>query len=199
MAVLAMSTSRTAALSGHCMMTNPAQDIWPGDTLAVTSEDVTTSLLVRSVVAKDLHALPEAIQYEVAFANGWAAQWEDGVGLRLSEAIATDAEFPATAAGGPAQVLANLASLKVTSITPTAVTVDTGTAPSAGGGFEVRRSDGFGADADAADLVLRSPVRSFSLPRAAQVERFYIRAYDASTPPLYSRFSSAVFINAPTS
>jgi hypothetical protein len=57
----------------------------------------------------------------------------------------------------------------------------------------------FGATVDAADLVLRSPVSSFSIPRAAQVERFYVRMYDASTPPVYSRFSSAVFVNAPVS
>jgi hypothetical protein len=78
--------------------------------------------------------------------------------------------------------------------------VDAGTAPPAGGGFEVRRRDWeFGASVDAADLVLRSPVRSFTIPRAAQVERFYIRMYDASSPPVYSRFSSAVFVNAPVS
>jgi hypothetical protein len=62
----------------------------------------------------------------------------------------------------------------------------------------VRRSDGqFGVGVDAADLVLRSPVRSFTVPRAAQVERFYVRMYDGSSPPLYSRFSSAVFVNWP--
>ena len=67
-----------------------------------------------------------------------------------------------------------------------------------GGGFEVRRSDWqFGIGVDAADLVLRSWVRSFSIPRSAQVERFYVRMYDASTPPVYSRFSSAVFMNWP--
>ena len=69
-------------------------------------------------------------------------------------------------------------------------------APS-GGGFEVRRRDwDFGPGVDQ-DLVLRSPVGSFSIPRAAQVEQYYIRMYDGSNPPLYSRFSSAVFTNVP--
>jgi hypothetical protein len=41
-----------------------------------------------------------------------------------------------------------------------------------GGGFEVRLKDWeFGVGVDAADLVLRSPVRSFSIPIAAQLER----------------------------
>jgi hypothetical protein len=116
----------------------------------------------------------------------------------LSEEIATDALLPQTALNSAAQVLANLQQLTVTSLTETALQVDAGTAPPAGGGFEVRRKDwAFGPDVDSVDLVLRSPVRSFSIPRAAQVEQFYVRMYDASTPPLYSRFSSAVFVNWP--
>jgi hypothetical protein len=49
------------------------------------------------------------------------------------------------------------------------------------------------------DLVLRSPVRSFSIPREGQVEHYYVRMYDGSTPPMYSRFSSAVFTDLPVS
>ena len=47
------------------------------------------------------------------------------------------------------------------------------------------------------DLVLRAPVRGISIPREAQVERYFIRMYDGSTPPVYSRFSSAVFTDVP--
>jgi hypothetical protein len=43
--------------------------------------------------------------------------------------------------------------------------------------------------------VLRSPVNNFTIPREAAVEQYYIRMYDGSTPPNYSRFSSAVFAN----
>ena len=77
--------------------------------------------------------------------------------------------------------------------------MDAGTAPPAGGGFEVRRRDwdfGLGVDQD---LVLRSPVRNFSIPREGQVEQYYVRMYDGSAPPVYSRFSSAVFTNLPVS
>ena len=77
--------------------------------------------------------------------------------------------------------------------------MDAGTDPPSGGGFEVRRRDwDFGPGVDQ-DLVLRSPVRSFSIPREAQVERYYVRMYDGSNPPVYSRFSSAVFTNLPVS
>ena len=97
-----------------------------------------------------------------------------------------------------AQVATTTVQLTVTSLTNTAMQVDAGMAPPAGGGFEVRLKDWeFGVGVDAADLVLRSPVRSFSIPIAAQLDRFYVRMYDASTPPLYSRFSSAVFVDVP--
>jgi hypothetical protein len=87
----------------------------------------------------------------------------------------------------------------VVSATGTALQVDAGMVPPAGGGFEVRRRDGnFGPGVDQ-DLVLRSPVRSFSIPREGQVEHYYVRMYDGSTPPLYSRFSSAVFTDLPVS
>jgi hypothetical protein len=197
-AVLAFATSATAALAGTYTCWNPAQDVSPGDVLAVTSDGVTSSLLVRSVTVEDGHAAPELLRYKIAFANDWAAEWADGLGLKLSEEIAVDAVLPQTASSGPGEVLANLQQLTVSSLTETALQVDAGTAPPAGGGFEVRRKDWeFGVGLDPADLVLRSPVRGFSMPRAAQVERFYVRMYDGSSPPVYSRFSSAVFVNWP--
>jgi hypothetical protein len=199
-ALLAFATSRTAAVAGTCSIVNPAQDIWPGDILAVTSGGVTSSLLVRSVEMKDGGAVPEIRRYAITFANDWATEWADGIGLKLSEEIAADAYLPQTASSAPGLVLANLQQLTVTSLTDTALQVDAGTAPPVGGGFEVRRKDWvFGTGVDGADLVLRSPVRSFTIPRAAQVERVYIRTYDGNTPPMYSRFSSAVFVNWPTS
>jgi len=195
LAILAFATSRTAAVAGEYACVNPASDIWPGDVLAVTSAGVTSSLLVRDVTVQDGGAV---LKYEIKFANDWATEWADGMGLRLSEAIAADAILPQTAASAAGEVLANLQQLTVTSLSGTALGVDAGMAPPAGGGFEVRRTDWqFGIGVDAADLVLRSPVRSFSIPRAAQVERFYVRMYDGSG--LYSRFSSAVFVNWPVS
>lgn len=199
-ALLAFATSRTAAVAGSYTTVNPSADIWPGDVLSVTSDGVTSSLLVRSVEVKDGNAVPEVRSYAIKFANDWATEWADGLGLKLSEAIAADSVLPATAETTPAQVLANLQQLSLTSVNGTELQIDAGYDPPAGGGFEVRRRDwAFGANVDTADLVLRSPVRHFSIPRAEQVERYYVRMYDASSPALYSRFSSAVFLNVPLS
>ena len=197
-AVLAMGTSRSAALAGTYATLNPAQDIWPGDLLSIASAGSTHQLLVRSVTVVDEHSRPELMTYKVNFANDWATEWADGLGLKLSTAIASDAFLPAVAASGPAQVLNNLLQCAVLSLTENALQVSAGCVAPSGGGFEVRRRDwNFGMGVDVPDLVLRSPVESFSIPRAAQVERFFIRMYDASTPPLYSRWSAALFVNAP--
>jgi len=204
LAVLSFATSRAAALSGSCTAVNPQQlaDIWPGDLLALTQNAAALNVIVRTVEITPAPSFPEEITYKISFANDWA----EGLGLTLSDVIAADTILPLTpqttaqfAAGANASVLANLPQLQVVSATTTALQIDAGLAPPAGGGFEVRRRDNaFGPDI-AQDLVLRSPVRSFSIPREAQVERYYIRMYDASTPPLYSRLSSAVFTNLPIS
>jgi hypothetical protein len=194
LAVLSFSASRVAAVSGTYEAVNPA-DVWPGDVLAVTSNGQTMSVVVRRVDIADGTACPEVLTYRMSFANDWA----EGLGLTLSESIAADALLPQTALSSPGNVLANLQQLQVVSATGTALQVDAGMAPPAGGGFEVRRRDGdFGPGVDQ-DLVLRSPVRSFSIPREGQVEQYYVRMYDGSTPPLYSRFSSAVFTDLPVS
>ncbi|WP_263373621.1 hypothetical protein [Granulicella aggregans] len=200
-ALLAFATSRSAALAGTYTTVNPQDtaDIWPGDTLALTGNGSTTSVVVRKVEVERAPAFPELLTYKIAFANDWA----EALGLTLSESIAADAILPSapttTAQLAAGTVLSNLPQLQVTSATSTALQIDAGLTPPSGGGFEVRRRDhAFGPNI-AQDLVLRSPVRSFSIPRAAQLEKFYIRIYDASTPPLYSRNSSAVFIDLPIS
>jgi hypothetical protein len=194
LAVLSFSASRAAAAAGTYEAVNPA-DVWPGDVLAVESGGNTMSVVVRRVEIADEMASPELLTYRITFANDWA----EGLGLTLSEAIAADALLPQTALNAPGNVLANLQQLQVVSATGAALQVDAGTAPPAGGGFEVRRRDGdFGPGVDQ-DLVLRSPVRTFSIPREGQVEHYYVRMYDASTPPVYSRFSSAVFTDLPVS
>jgi hypothetical protein len=187
-AIVSFASARAAAVDGTCTQVNPASDIWPGDVLNITANGSTMSLMVRRVTVEDAGASPQALTYKIAFANDWA----EGLGLKLSETIAADALLPATALTAPAMVLANLQALTVVSASTTALQIDAGQVPPTGGGFEVRRIDGdFGPGVDQ-NLVLRSPVRSFSIPRASVEEQFYVRMYDASSPPLYSRCSSEV-------
>ena len=192
-AVLALATSRAAALSGKYTAINPQADIWPGDVLAITTDSETLNVVARSVSIADGHAAPELATYSIAFANDWA----ESLGLTLSEAVAPDAELPETALAAPATTLASLTDLTVVSSSTTAIQVDAGIDPPAAGGFEVRRSDANFSARPGSDLVLRSPVRGFTIPRASFRETFYIRMYDSSTPPVYSRRSAAIVTNLP--
>ncbi len=191
-ALLSVASDRGAAMGGTYDAVN-GDDIWPGDVLSLTVGGLPVSTLARSVAIQDGMATPELVTYHVTFASEWA----EDLGIKVSDAVATDIDLPRVAQTAAAKPLPNLLALTLAGASGTALQVDAGGAPPAGGGFEVRRRDGaFGAGVDQ-DLVLRSPVRSFSIPREAQVERYYVRAYDGSTPPVYSRLSSAIFTNIP--
>ena len=147
------------------------------------------NVVVRQVAITDGNALPELLTYRIAFANDWA----ESLGVTLSEAIALDSFLPTIAQAAPGRVLANLQQLSVVSVTTTALQLDAGSAPPTGGGFEVRLRDwDFGPGIDQ-NLVLRSPLRSFSIPRSAQVERYYIRMFDAFRTRLSTRGYPAPF------
>jgi hypothetical protein len=79
------------------------------------------------------------------------------------------------------------------------VEIDTGIPAPAGGGFEVRRRDFEFMPGTDAGLVTRSTVRNMIFSRETANDRFYIRMYDGATPPNYSEFSAALFINLPLS
>ncbi len=195
-ALLALATSRAAAWSGNYTGFNlqTPHDIWPGDVLAVdaVSTGVIANLVVRAVSIEVGSSSPDLTKYKIEFANDWA----DALSLRLSTAVPKDAWLPQQAETA-VTVLPNLAALAIASVTGSAIQIAAGAAPPTGGGFEVRRRDWYFAPGNDADLVLRSPVPNFTIPREAAIEQYYIREYDASIPPNYSRFSSAVFINVP--
>jgi hypothetical protein len=90
-----------------------------------------------------------------------------------------------------------LTTAAVTQVSSTTASLDAGAAPVAGGGIEVRWSDfGWGASDDQ-NLAGRFTTQTFTLPRLAKTEDYYLRQYDASTPPKYSRFSAALHIDYP--
>jgi hypothetical protein len=194
-ALLALSTSRAAAWSGRYTEWNAEQqgDVWPGDVLAVASSGLTANLVVRSVQLDLSCGVPGLAKYTVGFANDWA----NDLAIQTSAAIPVDAWLPPQPE--TTTPLANLNAFAVTSINGSAIQIGAGVAPPTGGGFEVRRSDWSFTPGPGPDLVLRSPVANFTIPRQAAMERYYIRMYDASTPPNYSRFSAAVFVNLPLS
>lgn len=197
LALLSGSTLRDGAWKGSyaCWNAQQSADIWPGDQLQfdAPSLGVSGEVLVRAVEMRATSCSPELLQYTINFANEWA----EPVAMRVAETAPANAWLPSVALTQPV-ALDSARDLIIAAVTTTQIQIQAAVNAPAGGGFEVRRSDWkFGAG-DGADLVLRSPVPNFTIVREAPVERYYIRMYDGATPPNYSRYSSAVFINAGT-
>jgi hypothetical protein len=169
-----------------------ATDVWPGDALLLNapSTDLNAQVVVRSVKVTYSASRPDLVEYAIAFANDWA----DDLAIKSSVTVPVDAWLPATIAP---TVLANLTGLTVTTLNGTTVTINAGVTPPTGGGFEVRTRDfAFMPGQDPA-LVMRSTQPTMTFSRISANDRFFIRMYDGSTPPNYSEFSTALFINLP--
>ncbi len=129
----------------------------------------------------------------------FADDWAETIALKLSNAISPTVNLPSAPQVSAGNYLPNLNALQVTSITSTVLNVNANVTPPTSGGFEVRSRDNTFGSSSHEDLVLRSTVANFTITRAVDEEQFYIRMYDGSTPPLYSRLSSAIFTNIPIS
>lgn len=169
-----------------------ASDVWPGDSLLLNapSTALNAQVVVRAVTLSYSASYPDLVEYTVAFANDWA----DDLAIRTSTTVPVNTWLPALVAP---VVLANLNALTVTALNGTTVTVDAGVTPPAGGGFEIRLRDFAFMAGEDPTLVMRSTQSSMTFSRISASDRFYIRMYDGSTPPNYSEFSTALFINLP--
>ena len=86
--------------------------------------------------------------------------------------------------------------LTVTALNGNTVTINTGVTPPSGGGFEIRLRDFAFMPGDDPTWCARVGA-DITFSRVSASDRFYIRMYDGSTPPNYSEFSAALFINLP--
>lgn len=193
--LLALGGGAATGFSGSATWlrgTATGADVQPGDTLRVTSSEGTQILPVQSVRIVDGNCEPEQVTYTAAFRQSSAVSLDFHVEAGLAVDVPGD-----VAAAADAVLPASLVGLQVTSATATALQLDTGVDAPDGYGFEVRRSDANFGSASTADLVLRSPVRSFAIPRAAFHERYFVRMYDNAVPAKYSTVSSVVLTSLP--
>jgi len=169
-----------------------ATDVWPGDALLMNapSTNLNAQVVVRTVTVSYRASYPELVEYAIAFANDWA----DDLAIKTSATVPVDAWLPAAVAP---TMLANLSGLTVTAQTGTTVTVNAGATPPTGGGFEIRRWDFAFMPGQDPGLVMRATLPTMTFSRASANDRFFIRMYDGATPPNYSEFSTALFINLP--
>lgn len=169
-----------------------AADVWPGDALLLNapSASLDAQMVVRTVKITYSPSYPDLVAYDIAFANDWA----DDLAIRTSATVPANAWLPAPIAP---TVLANLNALTVTALSGSTVTISTGVTPPTGGGFEIRLRDFVFMPGNDPTLVLRGSASTLTFSRVSAADRFYIRMFDGSSPPNYSEFSAALFINLP--
>jgi hypothetical protein len=169
-----------------------AADVWPGDALLLNapSTNLDAQVVVRTVTVSYRESYPDLVEYAITFANDWA----DDLAIKTSATVPANAWLPAPIAP---TLLANLNGLTVTTLNGTTVAVNAGVTPPAGGGFEIRLRDFAFMAGEDPSLVMRATQPNMSWSRISANDKFYIRMYDGSTPPNYSEFSTALFINLP--
>ena len=176
-----------------------APDIFPEIrvTVNVPSQNAVFTAIVRVVSIDVVDPPSDRGIYTIEFANDLA------VPLALQEA-SSGASIPlqdlpvrlSTAQVGT-YYLANLTDAQITQVTSTTVQVDAGIAPGTGFGIEVRAKDfGWGVANDR-NLLGRFSTQTFSLARLARTQNYFLRLYDNSSPPRYSRYAAALHVDYP--
>ncbi len=183
--------------SGSDYLPQNAQDIYPGDALPVSAptREATFASVVREVEVqvKDLD------QDHSVYKIGFAEESAQPLGFEFQSSRIADLSnlVPISIDQVGANYIGDLTSATITGLSSTSVTVDAGVVPPPGGGIEIRRSDfGWGPDNDR-NLVGRFTSQTATLPRLSRVQDYYLRQFDASTPPRYSRFTAALHLDYP--
>lgn len=184
-----------------------AADIFPGDALAVNvpSRNAVFSAIVRSVAIDLVDPADDRGMYVIEFANDQAAPlaYQDEASATVIQLGDMPASLSTAQVG--AYYLENLTDAQITQVSlsdgnqysPTTVSVDAGMAPPAGWGIEVRSHDyGWGVANDR-NLLGRFNTETFTLPRLARAQNYFLRLYDNSSPPRYSRYSAALHVDYP--
>lgn len=174
-----------------------ASDIFPGDGLSlnVPSRGASLQAAVREVQFSVNDFEGEHCRYKIIFANDSAEplafEFDDTKLASLPWISAlTNVQIGAT-------YIADLTNAAITQVNSTTLNVDAGTAPPSGGGIEVRWSDSGWGPGNDRNLVGRFSSQTFTVPRLAQVQDCYLRQYDASALPKYSRYTTALHVDYP--
>lgn len=176
-----------------------AADIFPGDALSVDvpSQNALFTAIVRTV-GIDLVDLPDDRgMYTIEFANDLATplamqEESSAITIALQDMPTT---LLTTQVG--AYYLADLTNAQITQVTSTTAQVDAGLTLASGYGIEVRSNDyGWGVANDR-NLLGRFSTQTFTLSRLARTQNYFLRLYDSSSPPRYSRYSAALHVDYP--
>jgi len=176
-----------------------AEDIFPGDaiTVNVPSRGASFVAVVREVAMRIADLADDRSFYTIGFANDLASPLVIEYGTSSTTIALQDMPplLQTTQVGSYYQV--DLTEAQITAVTSTTVSVDAGMAPPAGGGIEVRENDYGWGQANDRNLLGRFSTQTFSLARLAVTQDYFLRLYDSSSPPKYSRYSAALHVDYP--
>lgn len=176
-----------------------AVDIFPGDAINVNvpTRAAVFSAVVREVEIQIADPAEDRGLYTIVFANDLATPL--GIEYGGSAVTIELQDMPTlqvtTRVGSFYQV--SLTEAQITSVSSTTVEVDAGIAPPSGGGIEVRGNDFGWGQANDRNLLGRFNTETFTLTRLAAVQNYFLRLYDNSSPPRYSRYSAALHVDQP--
>ncbi len=176
-----------------------AADIFPGDGVAVNvpSRNAVFNAVVRSVAIEVVDLPDDRGMYTIEFANDLAiplAYQSEGT---TTVVPLEDMPLPQTTSQVGDYFLENLTEAQITAVSSTTASVDAGLTPPSGWGIEVRENDyGWGVANDR-NLLGRFTTETFTLSRLARTQDYYLRLYDSSSPPRYSRYAAALHVDYP--
>jgi hypothetical protein len=176
-----------------------AGDIFPGDAIAVNVPSRGTSFVatVREVQIEIADPAADRSFYTIGIANDLASP----LGIEYTASATTIALQDMPPLLQTAQVGAyyqiNLTEAQITAVTSTTAEVDAGLSPASGYGIEVRANDYGWGQANDQNLLGRFNTQTFSLARLARTQDYFLRLYDGSSPPKYSRYSAALHVDYP--
>jgi len=174
-----------------------ANDIFPGDALNVNVPSRGAMFVAAvhevEIMVKDLNG--ENSFYRIKFANDAAMPLGFGFEAASLVSLPLVTELANTQVGQ--FYLPELTAAAITNVTSTTVSVDAGAPPPSGGGIEVRWSDAGWGPGNDRNLIGRFTTQTFTIPRLSAVQNCYLQQYDASVPPKYSRYTTALHVDYP--
>ena len=196
--VMVAGSGLTASGAGRVPQNGPASTT-VADAVAVNvpSQNAAFSAIVRRVSIDMVNPACDRGMYTIEFANDLAIASARQEQSSTTPVPLQDVPLRFSTTQVETYYLADLTNAQITEVTSTTVQVDAGTAPGIGFGIEVRAHDyGWGAANDR-NLLGRSSSQAFSLPRLGRTQNYFLRLYDASSPPRYSRYAAALHVDYP--
>jgi len=170
-----------------------AGDVQPGEQWNITAAawGLSCAVIVREVEIAFANLSDEYAQFKLQVANDAAQPFAIHFARTKHNALLTvvSSNLQDNVSARPA----GLPDARITTWSASTMTLDTGTAPIAGGGFEVRVEGDWGwGMSTGRNLVGRFTSQTFTLPQNGVTQTLYLRQYDASASPQYSAYSSVL-------